>query len=558
MTLAARCPQCSTVFRIVPDQLKISEGLVRCGQCKHVFNAHKHQIVPLQLDPEPQTPTAPSTFKKSLFPDSSGAEKQTQSTNLEDANFLDSLFSEFQIGWSDTVIDPEAEDSPLSQTASQTKNKTTYDDSKDDTPDEFIELDDTEFTASLMRLDDSGYDVSELITVGDEEEPEDTFASQFFADSLTKNLSFGSDDTILKAETQPETQSKPQPKPTGKPTSAVPKTFETKPLTTHKNTEEKTRLKRDIGLIIPPELSLAESHPATPENPAQTSNPALFKPIVIPSVTPLSDRVDSILAQGTLSPAGQYPDTRAPSTPGDSKYLHEIDTQRPSRFSDTQNTSGQTTQSPRESELSASHLSKYGNDSLIATTRLNEKYEKLTNSLQDHQIAGLSFIKQNQSIWTTPLAKLVCSVLSVALFITFIAQTILYRNYIVSYAPSTRPALVMLAKPFGLSVDYPISFQLHKDITTDFPTLSSMPDGTYQLEIILHNRASYAVAVPYIELNLQNVSGEIFARKILSPAELGIDTPVIAPQKELTIRRTIMANTQGAANVGYFIDMLYL
>lgn len=38
-TLAARCPACLTVFRIVPDQLRVSQGWVRCGRCSEVFNA---------------------------------------------------------------------------------------------------------------------------------------------------------------------------------------------------------------------------------------------------------------------------------------------------------------------------------------------------------------------------------------------------------------------------------------------------------------------------------------------------------------------------------------
>jgi predicted Zn finger-like uncharacterized protein len=37
--LATRCPSCSTVFRVVPDQLRVSEGWVRCGRCAEVFDA---------------------------------------------------------------------------------------------------------------------------------------------------------------------------------------------------------------------------------------------------------------------------------------------------------------------------------------------------------------------------------------------------------------------------------------------------------------------------------------------------------------------------------------
>ncbi|HET9822811.1 MAG TPA: zinc-ribbon and DUF3426 domain-containing protein [Burkholderiaceae bacterium] len=39
MSLATRCAHCETTFRVVQDQLKVSEGWVRCGRCGQVFNA---------------------------------------------------------------------------------------------------------------------------------------------------------------------------------------------------------------------------------------------------------------------------------------------------------------------------------------------------------------------------------------------------------------------------------------------------------------------------------------------------------------------------------------
>lgn len=38
-SLVTRCPACSTLFKVVPDQLRISDGWVRCGQCDEVFDA---------------------------------------------------------------------------------------------------------------------------------------------------------------------------------------------------------------------------------------------------------------------------------------------------------------------------------------------------------------------------------------------------------------------------------------------------------------------------------------------------------------------------------------
>ena len=48
MSQTTRCPACQTRFKVVPDQLRISEGWVRCGQCSEIFDA------PLHLLQEPQ------------------------------------------------------------------------------------------------------------------------------------------------------------------------------------------------------------------------------------------------------------------------------------------------------------------------------------------------------------------------------------------------------------------------------------------------------------------------------------------------------------------------
>ena len=39
MSLTTRCPVCATTFKVVPDQLRISDGWVRCGRCGEVFDA---------------------------------------------------------------------------------------------------------------------------------------------------------------------------------------------------------------------------------------------------------------------------------------------------------------------------------------------------------------------------------------------------------------------------------------------------------------------------------------------------------------------------------------
>lgn len=51
MSLITSCPACGTMFRVVPDQLKISEGWVRCGHCSEVFDATAHLADESSVEP---------------------------------------------------------------------------------------------------------------------------------------------------------------------------------------------------------------------------------------------------------------------------------------------------------------------------------------------------------------------------------------------------------------------------------------------------------------------------------------------------------------------------
>lgn len=57
MSLKTRCPACDTVFKIVPDQLKISKGWVRCGRCAEVFDAAAHAAASDETNAWPQNRT---------------------------------------------------------------------------------------------------------------------------------------------------------------------------------------------------------------------------------------------------------------------------------------------------------------------------------------------------------------------------------------------------------------------------------------------------------------------------------------------------------------------
>ena len=80
--ILARCPACSTTFRVRPEQLSARHGRVRCGQCQRPFNALENQVeeealaddLPLEPVHTAAVSTAPSLFVlQEKLPETTGA-----------------------------------------------------------------------------------------------------------------------------------------------------------------------------------------------------------------------------------------------------------------------------------------------------------------------------------------------------------------------------------------------------------------------------------------------------------------------------------------------------
>lgn len=76
MSLATRCTSCGTAFRVVQDQLQVSEGWVRCGRCSEVFNGLEGLF-----DLERETP--PEWQQPSLGSPAEGADATDAATAIE-------------------------------------------------------------------------------------------------------------------------------------------------------------------------------------------------------------------------------------------------------------------------------------------------------------------------------------------------------------------------------------------------------------------------------------------------------------------------------------------
>ncbi|MDP3760208.1 MAG: DUF3426 domain-containing protein [Ramlibacter sp.] len=95
MSLITRCPACGTMFKVVPDQLRISEGWVRCGHCADVFDASAHLQADAPVVPEAPPVESPAT----LVRESGGVAAPADTPDIDEGQaepeeFLSSLNTE--------------------------------------------------------------------------------------------------------------------------------------------------------------------------------------------------------------------------------------------------------------------------------------------------------------------------------------------------------------------------------------------------------------------------------------------------------------------------------
>lgn len=106
MSLITRCPACRTMFKVVPDQLRISEGWVRCGQCEEIFDAQAN----LQEEAIPaQSAAAPSAFEGELAAALAceAPETRVPEADLRAVPRSERIEPELDTGAGDTVLLPE-------------------------------------------------------------------------------------------------------------------------------------------------------------------------------------------------------------------------------------------------------------------------------------------------------------------------------------------------------------------------------------------------------------------------------------------------------------------
>ncbi|MDD4912975.1 MAG: DUF3426 domain-containing protein [Sideroxydans sp.] len=110
MTTVTKCPECRTRFKVSDEQLAAHDGLVRCGRCRHIFNASENLY---DNEPSPQL-NLPIEITADELPDAERSEPElivADETTVADIDLpplntdLDQALSQTELDITTTQVD---------------------------------------------------------------------------------------------------------------------------------------------------------------------------------------------------------------------------------------------------------------------------------------------------------------------------------------------------------------------------------------------------------------------------------------------------------------------
>jgi predicted Zn finger-like uncharacterized protein len=131
--------------------------------------------------------------------------------------------------------------------------------------------------------------------------------------------------------------------------------------------------------------------------------------------------------------------------------------------------------------------------------------------------------KASETLWQRPWMRRGLALLAGLLAVTLALQaTVQQRDQIAAWMPATKPALQALCAPLDCTVE---PLRQIDAIVIDSSTFTTLRHGVYRLNVVLRNRAAMAIAVPSIELSLTDTQESAVLRRVLQPSDMLAGVP---------------------------------
>ena len=514
MSLATRCPACGTIFRVVQDQLKVSEGWVRCGQCHEVF----HGIEALfDLDSDPAIAARRAAARPPAAPPPTRVfAEQRASAPIP------------------VATPPTAAPSPIAIPARPSASSATAPRSVAATPSAF---------------GSSGFPPP--------------------APAIRPGY------TGFTPATRPMQPAPPPPSPLPPaPPSPIPPVATRgtiAPRFAARLAEESARVQTPPPAAVaapvvsaaPPQAAPAPVEPAFAPAPARTETP-LVTPIAVPIAAPSASELASEFAAPASPPAAPVAvHTAAPTAepahapaavaPEGEPAIGGSPTPPPRPLADNVGDDARAgpptlaSMLPEDAgEWPPKRSRKRSADATSASTEV-----ALVDKRKDPR-----FLREARSgaRWRRPWVRAVLSVALLLLVVAAAGQMAWpMRDALAARWPVTRPAWDWLCEQADCRIEAPRAIA---SLALDGSSLTRTDtEHVLLFSADLHNRADHEVRVPSFDVTFMDLNGEIVARKVLTPEQIGIHQAALPPEGELHVHARLQVGSLPAS--GFQADLFY-
>jgi hypothetical protein len=127
------------------------------------------------------------------------------------------------------------------------------------------------------------------------------------------------------------------------------------------------------------------------------------------------------------------------------------------------------------------------------------------------------------------------------------------RDIIASRWPSTAPLWAFACEQLDCRIEAPRALA---SLALDGSSLNRTDmEHVLLFSADLHNRSDHAVRVPSFDLSFMDLNGQVVARKVLDPAQIGIRQTALGPEAELHVHARIRITGPEAS--GFQAEMFY-
>lgn len=547
MSRITRCPSCATLFKVVPDQLRISGGWVRCGHCNQIFDATRHMASesgPLPAadaqgpQQAPPSVAAPGPTQMHGATGKSQAVPSATPRRPTPASPASSPSSAVQSAAQEVVGDDRV---GATQVLSQTSPRTPISSPPPATPRSFFPATD------LARADEAGTRIPDMASLL-RHPVQDGVAQDWTPSELQNMLRVkaawakrqaevaqvlppaadrpavpGGTAAVPKAPKTPSSDKAASSAPSPTPSSTLPPVSApaspNRAVVTRQNVTDWAAL--DALDAAARGASLSDSPTSGVRHGAEQIAPA-----TAPVNASLAPMPDGVPVDFLLSDIGRAP-------PGDDGR-------------DASDTRG-------DGALAAVSTPVTGRSKVKSSRR-----GKARRDDAHHRRPAPSFVAaaRQRAFWASPKVRLY-SWLAVALLALALALQVALtqRDALAARAPGLAPALRALCQPFGCQLQ---PYRQLDAIVIDSSAFIRVDAHTFHLSYTLRNRFDMPVATPALELTLRDASEQPVLRRVLRPAELGAPQ-ALAARSEFNGLSQLVAGTavQPESITGYDLVAFY-